>query len=54
MKYLTLKEIRQQFADNGSYNFNDFINAYESAKIKIHLKHSGFVVKNSIDSNSNV
>lgn len=54
MKYLTLKEIRQQFADNSSYDFDDFIDAYTSKNIKIYLKHSGFVVKNSINPNSKV
>ncbi|MFV5514776.1 hypothetical protein [Acinetobacter gerneri] len=53
MKYLTIKEIRQQIVDHDSYDIDDFINAYEAKKIKIYLKHSGFVVRNTIDSDTN-
>ncbi|MCX0332465.1 hypothetical protein [Acinetobacter radioresistens] len=54
MKYLTLKEIRQKIENHDSFSIDDFINAYESKEITIYLNHSGFIVKNSVSSNSRV
>ncbi|MDC5278214.1 hypothetical protein OHW85_22015, partial [Acinetobacter baumannii] len=54
MKYLTFKEIRQKIENHDSFSIDDFINAYESKEITIYLNHSGFIVKNSVSSNSRV
>ncbi|MCL6247279.1 hypothetical protein M5F00_05285 [Acinetobacter sp. ANC 4945] len=53
MKYLTLNETRQKLTEYG-LKFDDFIDLYESRDLKIYLKHSGFIIKNSVDANSKV
>lgn len=54
MKYLTFKDVQQRLTNHKSFDMNDFIDAYSSKEIKIYLKHSGFIVRNSIDSNTNL
>ena len=54
MKYLTFKDVQQRLTTHKSFDMNDFIDAYSSKEIKIYLKHSGFIVRNSIDSNTNL
>lgn len=49
MKYLTFKDVQQRLTNHKSFDMNDFIDAYSSKEIKIYLKHSGFIVRNSID-----
>ncbi|ATZ65450.1 hypothetical protein [Acinetobacter bereziniae] len=53
MKTLTFKELNTNLANHsGSFDMNDFIDAYVSNDIKIYINHSGFIVKRSLDDNT--
>ncbi|MEQ1453138.1 hypothetical protein ACG9HX_01735 [Acinetobacter ursingii] len=54
MKYLTFREVHQRLTAHGSFDLNDFINAYLSKEIKIYLNHSGLIVKTFINQNTNM
>lgn len=49
MKYILLEDVKQKHIEKGHLSINEFIDAYESRKIKLYLNHSGFILKNSID-----
>lgn len=53
MKTLTFKELKTSLTNHsGSFDLNDFINAYKAKDIKVYINHSGFIVKRSLDENS--
>jgi hypothetical protein len=53
MKTLTFKELKTSLTNHsGSFDLNDFINAYIAKDIKVYINHSGFIVKRSLDESS--
>lgn len=53
MKTLTFKELKTSLTNHsGSFDLNDFINAYIAKDIKVYINHSGFIVKRSLNESS--